>query len=68
MKILFNLYKKLILALGRINTFIILTIVYFAFIPIFYIIIFLQKKNKPIKSSAWLKKESTPSKSYEYQF
>lgn len=66
MKTLFSLYKKLIFTLGRINTFVILTIVYFAFIPVFYMF-FLQKKNKS-NSSAWLRKEPNHPKSYEYQF
>ena len=60
-------YKKVARAIGRFNTLVILSLLYFLVIPFFSIISRLMKGKKE-KNSTWITKEPALPNSHEHQF
>lgn len=59
-------YKKVIAVIGRGNTILILTIVYWAILPIFWLLLSFKKES--LRGSTWRDKEQELPHSYEHQF
>ncbi|MDO8495063.1 MAG: hypothetical protein Q7S32_00860 [bacterium] len=66
MKKLLKGYKKVIGVVGRANTILILTIIYWAILPIFYLL--LNFKRESMSGSTWRNKEKEFLNSHEQQF
>ena len=54
--------------LGRINTAILLTIVYFAILPFFHLFAIYQNKKRKSSGSSWKIKQPNNANSHEFQF
>lgn len=61
-------YKKALHFLGRVNTRIILTVVFLFFVPLAKIFHLFTKKSKNERASTWKESERPLSQSYEDQF
>lgn len=64
--LLLKSYKKVLAAVGRANTILILSVVYWAILPIFALIF--KFKKRAVGGSTWRTKEADFPKSYEQQF
>lgn len=59
-------YKEIIAVIGRGNTILILSVVYWAILPVFALLF--KFKKSPLAGSTWRAKEAEFPKSYEQQF